>query len=38
MQFNILLGLRVLLSEACNIVLLSFYSAIIGICRGSEYL
>ena len=38
MQFNMLLGLKALLSEACNMMLLSFCSAIIGICRGSEYL
>ena len=37
MQFDMLSGLRALLSEAYNIMLLSFCSAIIGICRGSEY-
>ena len=38
MQFGILSGSGALLSEACNMMLLSFCSAIIGICRGSEYL
>ena len=37
MQFNMLLGLRALLSETCNIMLLSSCSAIIGICRGFRY-
>ena len=38
MQFDMLLGSGALLSEACNMTLLSFCSAISGICRGSEYL
>ena len=38
MQFDILSGSGVLLPEACNMMLLSFCSVIISICRGSKYL
>ena len=38
MLFSMLLGPEALLPETCNMALLSFYSAISGICRGSKYL
>ena len=38
MLFNMLLDSGALLSEAYNMTLLSFCSAISGICRGFKYL